>query len=144
MQGVRFGNWKGISWARIIKGILFKMPQCVCSFFFFFFFFKYNSSFWPWAIFLKWRFQIQTAMKILPQISRLDHARSATTYMIVSATGIRIGTLLYNHYREIEDAATSSSRESNPRPSDPSDDLWLHLRSIFWPRCSGMSSALVQ
>ena len=27
-----------------------------------------------------------------------------------------------NNYREIEDAATSSSRDSNPRPSDPS---WL-------------------
>ena len=29
---------------------------------------------------------------------------------------------LLNNYREIEDAATSSSRDSNPRPSDPS---WL-------------------
>ena len=36
---------------------------------------------------------------------------------------------LYIHYREIEDVKSGmSSRGSNPRPSDPSDDLWLHLQ----------------
>ena len=36
----------------------------------------------PWATFLKMK--IQRAMKILPQISRLHHARSATSYSICS------------------------------------------------------------
>ena len=36
---------------------------------------------------------------------------------------------LFIHYREIEDVKSGPpSRGSNPRPSDPSDDLWLHLQ----------------
>ena len=45
-------------------------------------FFKYNSCFCHELHFWRWKFQSQTAIKILPQISRLDHARSATSYTI--------------------------------------------------------------
>ena len=36
---------------------------------------------------------------------------------------------LFIHYRKIEAVKSGPpSRGSNPRPSDPSDDLWLHLQ----------------
>ena len=73
-------------------------------------------------------------MKNLPQFSRLDHARSATSLHNFGHNQGWVGTR-----RELSSLPRASKREwpeklrrpwgSNPRPCAPSCSLWLHLQS---------------
>ena len=96
-----------------------------------------------------WRveFQSQTAMKFLPQISRLDHARSATTYMILYTTGIRIGKV----HCAIITAGLKTCKVHRPLddqthlPCTPQVRFGAALsKQHVWPRSSGFSSTLVK